>query len=280
MNISVLVATMHQEKNHDLAREMNLTTNAIIINQNDKYESEEIMTIDDNQTIKTISTKERGLSKSRNLAIENLDNIGEDDIFIVADDDVIYDSDYATIINNAYKTYSDVDGIAFYVESTNIKRPTTFVKKTRKLNYLTSMKIRSVQLTFKAKSILEKEIKFNELFGSGAQYSMGEENLFLFECLQKKLKIIYLPIEIGRVNYADSTWFKGYNEKFFRDLGAVYYEMFNILCIPFLIQYAIRKRKIYRDDIKMIDAIIFMLKGRSDYKADKKKRIEENAENV
>ena len=61
----------------------------------------------------------------------------------------------------------------------------------------------------------------NTLFGSGAMYSCGEDTLFLKELIEKGLKLYKSPIRIASVDMSDSTWFKGYNEKYFKDKGAL-----------------------------------------------------------
>ena len=87
------------------------------------------------------------------------------------------------IIKNGYKKYKDAGIIAFYVDNVDKK----FEKKKRKegkINLITSMKIQSVQITFKRKSIIDKKIKFNELFGTGTELYSGEENIFLADCIR------------------------------------------------------------------------------------------------
>ncbi len=50
-------------------------------------------------------------------------------------------------------------------------------------------------------------------------YSWGEDTLFLKELIEKGLKLYKSPIRIASVDMSDSTWFKGYNEKYFKDKG-------------------------------------------------------------
>ncbi len=57
------------------------------------------------------------------------------------------------------------------------------------------MRISSFQITMKKDKI--KEIKFDENFGSGAKYDRGEEAIFLKDCLEKGLKIIYINKKIA-----------------------------------------------------------------------------------
>ena len=52
-------------------------------------------------------------------------------------------------------------------------------------------------------------------------YSCGEDTLFLKELIEKGLKLYKSPIRIASVDMSDSTWFKGYNEKYFKDKGAL-----------------------------------------------------------
>ena len=92
--IEVLVATMNQN-NFKLIKEMNLSTDAIIINQCEKNEYDE--KIINNNKIRMYSYNERGLAKSRNRALDKTDA----DICVIADDDVIYVDNYEKIILNA-----------------------------------------------------------------------------------------------------------------------------------------------------------------------------------
>lgn len=257
MKIEVLVSTMNKNK-YELENKMNIKSDAVIINQtdDDSYKEYDI----EGKKIKFISMNEIGLSKSRNRAIENASG----DICIIADDDVVYNEEYISTIRKEYEKFKEADIIAFDVPSKNISRPTT-INKEGYIGYLKSMKISSFQITFKREKILEKNIKFLENFGAGAEHSMGEENIFLFSCISKGMKIAYSNKKIGIVNHEESTWFKGYNKKYFEDLGAVYYAMSSKLSYVFILQFAIRKHKLYREYISFFKALRYMLEGRKEY---------------
>ena len=106
---------------------------------------------------------------------------------------------------------------------------------------------------------------FNELLGAGAKYSMGEENDFLFKCLKKGLKIKYIPIKIADLYIGESSWFNGYNDKYFIDRGASFTSMSKRFSNILIVQFAIRKRKLYKDKMSVIKAIKLMLCGKKDY---------------
>jgi len=256
--LEVLISTMNQ-KDMTLISRMKINTDAVIINQSGIEDRDEL-TIN-GKKIRMLSYDEVGLSKSRNRAIEH----SKADICILADDDLIYNENYAKIIKDSYNKYSDADIIAFDVTSKNDSRPTSTVKE-GKVGFLHSMKISSFQITFKRKSFLEYKITFNELFGAGAIYTCGEENILLAECIRKGMKIRFINKEIASVNHTESTWYSGFDTKLFKTKGAMFYEMSHKLSYLLITQFAIRKWNLYKNDMKLSMAMKYMLEGMEEYK--------------
>lgn len=255
MKVQVLVATMNQH-NHDLIKKMNLKGDAIIINQTNVTKTEIIES--SKSTIQFISTKDRGLSKSRNLALHH----SNADICVIADDDLSYVEGYESIISSVYEECAECDIIAFDVPSDNESRPTNKLT-TSKVKFLNSMKLASFQLTFKRESLIKHNITFNENFGAGSGiFSCGEENLLLVEALQKGLKIRYYNIPIATVSHDESTWYNGFDEKLFRTKGAMFYKMSKLLYFPLILQFAARKYKLYNKDFTFFHSLKLMMKGK------------------
>lgn len=257
MVIETLISTMNQKDSVFLDK-MNLRGKTTVINQTN--DSTIIGSISKN--VSWVNSETIGLSCSRNIAIKKSDS----DICIIADDDLVYNDNYHQTILNAYEHNPRADIIAFIVRRTNTDTPKTFRMKSGWQNYLSAMKISSVEITFKRKSILENNITFNEKIGAGSKYYLGEENVFLTECLKKGLKIKYIPIEIGTVDASESSWFEGYTRKYFKSLGAVYYCMSEYFYIFLIIQFAIRKKQKYSGSMNLIQAVKAMLEGKRQYK--------------
>ena len=259
MKLEVLVSTMNLknvEEGQKLRNKMNINTPSIIINQ---ITDSSIKEFDDE---KIFSKKEKGLSRSRNMAIEK----ASEEICVIADDDLVYVEEYEKIILNAYEEKKDADIIAFYVKSNTKNRPTT-VQKEKKCGYLSSMRIASFQITFKRSSVINSKVKFDETFGAGSgNYLMGEENIFLFDCLRRGLKIYFVPIKIAEVTHLNSTWFNEYNETYFKSKGACFYRMSKLFSNVLIFQFAIRKRNLFKQKYNVISAIKIMLKGKKEYK--------------
>jgi len=259
MNLEVLVSTMNRNS-FELIEKMNIKSDCLIINQsNDFTQNLENHTVNN---FRMLSYQERGLSKSRNRALE--ETIG--DICLIADDDVVYRDDYVEKIVGAHKEYSDYDIIVFAVPTTNTERSKKYYSKRKRMGYIRSLKVASFEISFKKKSIIDNNVRFNEDFGAGSgKVAMGEENIFLYECLRKGLKILYLPIVIGVVTHEESTWFKGYTEKYFRDLGACYAAMSSHFKYLLAMQFIIRKYSKYKNSVSLLKAYRNIMVGLKNY---------------
>jgi glycosyltransferase involved in cell wall biosynthesis len=232
-NVEVLISAMNL-LDTSLLESTNIQTDAVLINQSNLEDYQEINY--KSISVKFFSTLEKGLSKSRNKAID----LATGDICLICDDDENLHDNYEKLILKAYSEIPDADVIAFKFKYPGKK----YDNSIKSIGYLNASTISSVEITFKRKKIVESKIRFNEYFGAGSVYALGEENLFLFDCLDKGLKIYYVPIEIGSVKQEESTWFNGFNQKYFFDKGAWLSECFPILKY-FLIFYVVfRFRKV------------------------------------
>ncbi|NLD96562.1 MAG: glycosyltransferase family 2 protein [Synergistaceae bacterium] len=254
MTLEVLLSAMFL-KDYRYIDTLNIKTDCVVINQCDQEKHETF--IDSGRNIRFISTQERGLSKSRNMALK----FSTADICLICDDDVEYVEGYSEIVKNTFLTNIHYDIIIFHVKKSKNDCPLYFQQK--ELSFFSILKARSVEIAFKRKSV--NEISFNEMFGAGAQYSSGEENLFLFKCLQKGLKALYCPIQIASLRDGPSTWFTGFNAKYFHDKGAFFYELLPKFSFFLILRFALFKHHLYKKEISFFHALKTMLEGRAAY---------------
>lgn len=254
--IEVLVSTMNQV-DFSLIDKMNIKGNALIINQCQVNQYYEIA--DEKRTVKFYSFNERGVGLSRNNALMRASS----DICLFADDDVVYHDQYERLIIEAFLKKPQADVIIFNVPSSNEKRsgPAQILKNSP-VHYLNFMRYGTYSIAFRREKILKANIYFSLLFGGGAKYSAGEDTLFLFDCLNKGLKIWTNTAEIGIVHHNQSTWFKGFNQKYFFDKGFFYATMSKKFSSILILQFAIRKYKIFKNEMGFLQAIKYMLAGR------------------
>lgn len=252
MKIQALVSTMNHLHPELLVGTMNLK-HCLIVNQVTRNEMSIPKNIVQNG-VRTISLRDKGLSRSRNLALSE----ATADICIISDDDMAYDNNYESIILDGYRKYPDADIIVFRVDNSD---GTTRQLRAGRVDFLHSMKVCSVQISFRNKSIHDKHIRFNNRFGTGTENYMGEENIFLADCLKSGLKIYSHPIKISSLTDSNSTWFKGYDTNYFYVKGKVFHMMSRRLAFLLSLQFAIRKHGIYKKSISFMEALASMKKG-------------------
>lgn len=258
MTLQVLLSAMNLE-NENYIDSLNIVSDAVVVNQCDSEGYGRITREAVNgasQKVTYIKTLERGLSKSRNMAIRNATS----DICILCDNDVEYEYGYEGMITRAFAAHPEADVIVFFIRRKERSAP--IFKEEKKMNYLSVLKIFSPEIAFRRRNL--SDISFDEDFGAGAKYRMGEENLFLYECLKKKKNVIYEPIQIAQLRAEESTWFKGYDEDFFICRGANYAAMTKRFSHILIWQFALRKTSLYKP-VSMVSAIKWMYRGRKEY---------------
>lgn len=244
MTLEVLLSCMNQS-DFSIVKNSGLISDVLIINQC-MQECEQQLYID-NQRIRMVSTKERGLSKSRNLAI----CLSDRDICLLCDDDEVFVSDYEEIILRNFEQLPEADIIAFDIQN----KETRLKRKIHKIGKLGSLRLCSVQLAFRRKAILSHGVGFDPIMGAGTGNGACEENKFLFDCIRSGLRLYYVPETIASLNTGGSTWFDNYDELFFRQRGSsTRYMMGLIPSIAYGMYYLFAKYQLYSDTISMTDA--------------------------
>ena len=258
MSPEVLLSAMYLE-DESFIDTLGIHTDCVVINQCDRTceRSTVRKTPQGSYDVRYIETVERGLSKSRNMALSR----SSGPICILCDNDVEYVSDYDTVINDAFMRHPDADVIVFFVKRPERDKPV--FDRDHRMGYLSVLKIFSPEIAFRKDSI--SDIAFNELFGAGARFFMGEENLFLYECLRRRRKIVYVPKMIAAVRQNQSTWFTGFDRDFFVARGANFAALSKPFSLLLILQYAVRKRQLYRENLTMSEAVRQMLEGRRQY---------------
>jgi glycosyltransferase involved in cell wall biosynthesis len=246
---------MHQS-NLSIVTRTNIQGGVVVINQCDvdRIEEQEILSSTGKRCrVMFISSRERGLSKSRNMAI----NYSTADICLVCDDDEILDDDYEEKIISAFRENQDYEVLAFQVKYGNKKYPVN----AKDIGYLSALKVSSVQIAFRRNSIIDKGIQFDVTVGSGVSKAGGEENIFLYDCLRKKLRIRYVPVEIGKIIEGPSQWFHGYTREYFYDRGIMTRKLMGGWSLLYAIYFLVLKINRYRKDISPICAAKYLFKG-------------------
>lgn len=218
-------------------------------------------------TVRVINSTEKGLSKSRNLALKNA--VGK--IVLIADDDVVYKAGFDAKIVEAFNKSPNASVIHFQTETTEKKLFWNYPEysKNLKVNYLT--KVLSIEIAVKTAEVKNSDLRFDELFGLGAQFEDSESFFFLRDAFHTKKEVLFYPetivihpprtssdeVESDRKIYAKMA---GFQKRF----GELSY----ILLIKYIF-FLVRKSYISFKEIK--PKFIVGLKGIKDYRSFSKK---------
>lgn len=254
MKLEVLLSVMNlNKKNLD---KMNITSKCTVINQcghnkKEKYKNFNIYSYD-----------ELGTSNSRNRGLEHI----TEDIILLCDDDVVYNKDYEKKVLEEFQKTPTADVIIFNFNVKNRKK--RIIKKIKRLHIFNSLNYATYNIAFRKNSILDKNIRFNTLFGPGSKYNNGSDTIFIRDIYRNKLKVYSSPQYLGIAYNKKSTWFKGYNEKFFFNKGALFTAINHKIRHVLILQYLIRHKEVLTN-IKFMKALKLMLEGSKEYLKEK-----------
>ncbi len=232
MKLQVLVSAVNENVNA-LAAKMNLETEAVIVNQCDHFAYQEYL--HKGRCIRCFSMAERGVGLSRNTALMR----AEAEICLFSDEDIVFISGYEKTVLEAFRQNPDADVITFNFK-VDPSRATYHNQAKRRIRWYNYGRYPTYAVAARVESLRRANVGFSLLFGGGARYSNGEDSLFLHDCLKKGLHLYADTAQIGEEVYRESTWFKGYNARFFQDRGVLYHSLYGIWAKPFSLRFLIR----------------------------------------
>lgn len=253
MKVQVLASVMNCSL-PSIVERMKLGSDAVIINQCDCLSCEEMEY--KGHKVRFFSFPERGVGRSRNEAILRADS----DICLFSDEDIVYEEGYARAIAEEFQRNPKADMLLFNIEVEEARR-TYHNTERKRVRWYNCGRYGAVSFAVRRSSLLASGVTFSLLFGGGARYSNGEDSLFLKEFMKKGYRVYTSPITIGREQAGESTWFAGYNEKFFRDRGVLYHFLYRGLAKAMALRFLLAHREKMCQDIHMKQAFGLMCEG-------------------
>ena len=251
--VQVLVAAVNKDPDMILG-EMNLQSDTIVANQCDEDMTERYYF--NGHVMRWYSFNERGVGLNRNNALLRADS----EICLIADDDMRYHDGYPEIVEKAFDLYPKADVIVFNVDEP--KGKPYVIKKPFKVNKFNYMRFATFRIAFRRESVHRRGVAFNLSFGGGTKFAHGEDSLFLCDCLNKGLRIMALPISIAALTYSrKSTWFNGFDDKYFSDQGALYAAISRKTVSFLCLQDVVRHRRKYARHGGMLKNYKMMKRG-------------------
>ncbi len=163
-------------------------TNLVVV-QNPKGES----IPDFGSGVRTIEQKLSGVTKSRNAVLESADS----KYLLFGDDDITF---YEDAISQVIEYFEDNPKVAIILtqavdEAGNLRKP--YPKSKLSLTLTNSAKAATYELFIRVEAIRQNGIRFDEDFGAGAENYLGDEYIFIADCLRSGLIGTFLPIVVA-----------------------------------------------------------------------------------
>lgn len=158
----------------------------LIVNQT----QENNFLVSDFPTVRVINSLEKGLSRSRNLALKN----AKGKIVLIADDDEVFKKGFDATIIQAHNQYNSKAVISFCIDKPNgLLYKKYLLNAKMNLSLIELFNVLSIEISVN-KSILDKlGVLFDENFGLGSDFEMGEEAIFLSDIKYKIDQIAFVP---------------------------------------------------------------------------------------
>ena len=171
----------------------------------------------DRRDFRILPTSTRGLSVNRNLTLK----AATAPIAMISDDDVYYTPDNLRDIIKAFDDNPDADCITFRYQGPGYPQA-TFTGPLDLRRPPKGWSVVSCEIAFRPANVRQRGIRFNELFGIGAEFPSGEEEIFLHDIIASGLKAIGLPTVVV-IHPGDTTAMRtASTDTFIRTKGAVF----------------------------------------------------------
>ncbi|WP_242829772.1 glycosyltransferase family 2 protein [Butyrivibrio sp. XPD2006] len=242
--LQILVSAVNKDP-EELIGSMNLDCDAVIVNQliGDYQDSDTadkrsdyIQEFKDHEA-RIIHRVEKGVGLSRNTALDNADH----ELIQFGDDDIVYDDGYAQKVIAEFDTHPEADILLFNVKAQE-GRETYWNTDFARVNWRNYGRYPAYAICARRQKLAASGVRYSLLFGGGAPYMNGEDSLFLHDCLKAGLAIYRTPVAIGKERKGESTWFKGYTDKFFFDRGVLYYFLYGKMATILGFRYLFKNR--------------------------------------
>ncbi len=231
ISLEILISTKDRD-NLDFLNNIFVNNNAhsnpiLIINQTQNLN----FSCPHSDNINLINVNEIGLSKSRNLAIEN----AKADICLLADDDIVYENNFGSIVLNAFNINPSADIITFKMSDLNGNSfkdyPVVINHNKKSLSF-----VNSVVIAFRRNSIISNKVFFDENFGLGSTFQTADEYVFLRNAMSLNLNIVFHN-EVILSHPIDSSGKDVASDRILFAKGALFYKYYNIFSFLKLIHY-------------------------------------------
>ncbi len=259
--LQILISAVNKDPD-SLIPSMGLESDAVLVNQITDDKAQEAVSEADIEAYfgdiraLVLTRHEKGVGLSRNTALLHSDR----EIIQFGDDDIIYEDGYAARIVAEFDAHPEADVLLFNVKAQE-GRETYWNRDFARVSWMNYGRYPAYAICARQDKLLKSGVRYSLLFGGGAPYMNGEDTLFLHDCLKAGLNVYRTPVVLGHEKKSESTWFKGYTDKFFFDRGVLYHFLYGNLAFLWGFRFLFKNRKQMCKDKGLLKCYGLLLKG-------------------
>ncbi|RKM54245.1 glycosyltransferase family 2 protein [Butyrivibrio sp. X503] len=242
----------------ELPNKMKIETDAVIVNQvpDGSGADKDEMIVALNGICKVLTRHAKGVGLSRNMALDTATH----ELIHFGDDDIVYDEGYSDRIIEEFDKHPEADVLLFNVKA-QPGRETYWNEDFAEITWRNYGRYPAYAIAARREKLVKAGVRYSLLFGGGAEFMNGEDSLFLHDCLKAGLSMYRTPVALGHEEPGESTWFKGYTEKFFFDRGVLYHFLYGKMAKILGFRYLYKNKDEMCKEMGLLQSYKILVKG-------------------
>ncbi|RPA63837.1 glycosyltransferase family 2 protein [Shewanella frigidimarina] len=193
-----------------------------------------------------------GVTKSRNYLL----NKATSDIVYFCDDDIVLDVDcFKTIVESHSKNKSQV--ITFIVNDLDGNPRGRYPNSESNRSYANILSVGTIEISLKRECY--ESVRFSEDMGAGTDIPIGDEAVFLADCIRNDMKILFVPTVICSHPLESSGSSVSETSVFAR--GVAFRRVFGWCGWFILLPFFLKRAKLFTIDDGMIKSFFIFVSG-------------------
>ena len=181
-----------------------------------------------------------GVAKNRNNA---LNHRVKGSICLLCDDDVIYFEDSFDTLISTFNDDPTIEFLTFKIKTFSGKDYKKYSDEAYRHTVRSLSNIGIIDVAFKEEVIDKYNLNFDERFGPGGQYAIGEDFIFMMDALKRKANIYYKPLAI--VQHDEIGTGQRLRDDIILGRGAMFTRVFGVAGFILNIYFSLKNRKKY-----------------------------------
>ena len=203
----------------------------------------------------------KGVARNRNNALKHRIKGA---ICILADDDIEYFENGLDNVIHYFNYNPNVEFLNYKIISYSGNDYKKYKDHEFRHNILSLTMVGIVDIAFREEVIEKYSLEFDNLFGPGTDYGVGEDYIFIMDAWRRGAKIIFNPINV--VKHGETGTGSSLSPNVIRGRGAVFSRVFGAYAVLTVLYYSLKKYPMYKGKYSLKKYFKLMQAGIRDHR--------------